>query len=483
LVEPKKEKIISNFSEWFDSVLEKAEIFDYGRYPVKGMGIWLPYGFQIRKKVIEEIRNLLDNTNHEEVLFPLLIPDWMLGKETEHIRGFENEVFWVTHGGLDELEQKLALRPTSETIITYYESLWYQSYKQLPKKLYQIVSMFRYETKATRPLIRLREVTTFKEAHTIHDSYESAEAQVNEAIEIYKKFFDNLGIPYIISKRPDWDKFAGALYTIAFDTLMPDGRTLQIGTAHNLGQSFTKAFSFKIQLKDGSYDFPWQTSYGISDRVVASLIAIHGDNNGLVLPPNISPIQVIIVPIPSSNENEAELIKSYCKAILNKLENEKIRTKIDDRNEVTPGEKYYYWEAKGVPIRLEIGSRELHNNTVTLVRRDILEKKIVKENELIREIISTMNLIQNNLYERAWKNIMQKIHRTNNLVEAKSYLDRKDGIVEIPWCGNEECANKIMERLEAKCLGTPWPSEKINNEKCPICGKSAVTVMRYARQY
>ncbi|MEB2793704.1 MAG: proline--tRNA ligase [Caldisphaeraceae archaeon] len=483
MIRPKKDRLISSFSEWFDSVLKKAEVYDYGRYPVKGMGVWLPYGFQIRKKIIEKIRNLLDETNHEEVLFPLLIPDWMLKKEGEHIRGFEDEVYWITHGGLEELDQKLALRPTSETIITYYESLWYQSYRQLPKKLYQIVSMFRYETKATRALIRLREVTTFKEAHTLHENYYDAERQVEEAIEIYKKFFDALKIPYLISKRPDWDKFAGALYTIAFDTLLPDGKTLQIGTVHHLGQSFPKAFNFKIQLKDGSYDHPWQTSYGISDRVLATLIAIHGDDNGLVLPPSVAPLQAVVVPIIPSNKGIKDDINKYAIAITDELNKNGIKAKLDDREDMTPGEKYYYWDSKGVPLRIEIGEREFRKNTATVVRRDTLEKRVVNRERLIEEVKATMEMISQNLYDTAWENMKKKIHRVNTPEEARQLLNKKEGIVEIPWCGREECALKIMDSIDAKSLGTPWPSRKINEEKCPICGRRAITVMRYARQY
>jgi len=232
----KREKWSNNFSEWFDWVISEGEFYDYGRYPLKGVGIWLPYGFKLRQAIIDIIRQLLNNTGHEEVLFPMLIPEGLLKKESEHIKGFEEEVYWVTKGGSEDLDVKLSLRPTSEAAITFMESLWIKSYKQLPKKYYQIVSIFRYETKATRPMIRLREVTTFKEAHTIHSTFEDAENQVKEAIEIYKKFFDILGIPYLISQRPEWDKFPGAVKTYAFDTIMPDGKTLQIGTVHHLGQ-------------------------------------------------------------------------------------------------------------------------------------------------------------------------------------------------------------------------------------------------------
>jgi len=280
-----RQKWSSNFSEWFDRVLSEAEIYDYGRYPVKGVGVWMPYGFKIRQNIINLIRRLLDETGHEEVLFPLLVPEDLLRKESEHVKGFEREVFWVTKGGEEELELKLALRPTSEVAITFMESLWLKGYSQLPKKFYQIVSVFRYETKATRPMIRVRELTTFKEAHTVHMTYEEAAKQVEEAVQIYSKFFDNLGIPYLISRRPEWDKFAGAEYTIAFDTLMPDGRALQIGTAHHLGQHFTKAMDYKVTKADNTSDYPHQTSYGISDRVVATVIALHGDDHGPVLPP------------------------------------------------------------------------------------------------------------------------------------------------------------------------------------------------------
>lgn len=482
MVKTKRERWYNNFSEWFDWVLDRAEIYDYGRYPVKGMGVWMPYGFQIRRRVIDLMRRLLDETGHEEVLFPLLIPDWMLAKESEHVKGFEDEVYWVTHGGLEELDQKLALRPTSETPITYYESLWIQSYKQLPRKFYQVVSVFRYETKATRPLIRVREISMFKEAHTVHESFEDAERQVREAIEVYKKFFDSLGIPYIISRRPDWDKFAGALYTIAFDTVMPDGRTLQIGTVHNLGQNFTKAFSFRIQTRDEKFDYPWQTSYGVSDRVVATLIAVHGDDMGLVLPPDVAPTQVVIIPIPSQSEEEGRKVLEYARNVLSTLLSSGLRAKLDDREDTTPGDKYYYWDAKGVPVRVEIGPREASGNTVTIVRRDTLEKKTVPLSEAAESIKRTFNDINAYLIERAKKFLADHITRVSNLDEARKAINEKRGVVEIPWCGSEECAVKVMNELQVKSLGTPWPYEKAEGT-CPVCGRPAVTYMRFSKQY
>ncbi|MEB3755696.1 MAG: proline--tRNA ligase [Desulfurococcales archaeon] len=473
----------TEFSKWFDDVLENGEFYDYGRYPVKGMGIWMPYGFQLRRRIIELIRKELDETGHEEVLFPLLIPETLLRKEKEHIRGFEDEVYWVTHGGLEPLDIKLALRPTSETSITYMESLWIKSYKQLPKKYYQIVSIFRYETKSTRPMIRLREVTTFKEAHTVHASKEDADRQVQEAINIYKRIFDELGIPYVISRRPEWDKFAGALYTIAFDTIFPDGRVLQIGTAHNLGQNFPKTFDFKIQLEDESLDYPWQTSYGLSDRVVASVIAMHGDDRGAILPVNVAPIQVIIVPIPGRNI-EFNRILEYSRKIKSLLSNEGLRVRIDDREELRPGAKFYYWETRGVPVRLEVGEKEVNNKTITMSRRDTGTKTTISYNELLEKIRETLEDIRENLSNRAWRFLREKIKRTSSLEEAKEYIVSKRGIVEVPWCGNERCAYEMMEYVDAKALGTPYPEkDKPIKEKCPICGKEAKHWLRMAKTY
>ncbi|MFP3226021.1 MAG: proline--tRNA ligase [Sulfolobaceae archaeon] len=480
-----REKWENNFSEWFDWVIREAEVYDYGRYPVKGMGVWMPYGFKIRRAVTDLMRKLLDSTGHEEVLFPMLIPEDLLKKESEHIRGFEGEVYWVTRGGEEDLDVKLALRPTSETVITFMESFWIQSYKQLPKKYYQIVSIFRYETKATRPMIRLREVTTFKEAHTLHETYEDAERQVKEAVEIYKKFFDELGIPYVISQRPEWDKFAGAEYTIAFDTVMPDSRTLQIGTVHHLGQHFTKAFDFKIQKKDGTLDYPHQTSYGISDRVIAVLIAINGDDHGMVLQPLVAPIKVVIVPIPAKdNLSTTEKILKYCEEISNELNSNGITTVIDKDPEKTPGEKFYIWELRGVPVRIEIGPRELKDGTVFMKRRDTLEGVSVKREDVIKSVQELLDKISKDLKDRAKKFLESKQKYTEDLEEAKKLIENRAGIVEVPWCGSNECGLKLQDLVGGKVLGIPLDSKRdVSKSQCVVCKKPAKTTLRLAKTY
>ncbi|MEM0454104.1 MAG: proline--tRNA ligase [Sulfolobales archaeon] len=469
-----------SFSEWFDYVLEVAEVYDYGRYPVKGMGVWLPYGFKIRENTINILRGLLDSTGHEEILLPLLIPENIIEKESEHIRGFEDQVYWVTHGGLEPLDIKLALRPTSETSLTYLESFWVKSYKQLPKKYYQIVSIFRYETKATRAMIRVREVSTFKEAHTLHEDFNDCERQVVEAIDIYSKFFDSLGVPYLISKRPEWDKFAGAIYTIAFDTLLPDGRALQIGTVHNLGQNFTKVFEVRIQKSDGSIDYGWQTSYGISERALASMFAVHGDRRGLVLPFHIAPIQIVIIPLITA-ETKDEVFK-YSAKIREALVSKGYKVYEDLRDELRPGEKFYYWEFRGVPLRIEIGIKEVEGGYVTVFRRDTLERVKIGFNELLGRIESISNEYNNNLRSRAWQAFKSRITRFTNIEDARKFLSSSRGIIELPWCGRQECGLKLIETLDCDALGTPLGIGVVE-DNCVVCGAKANTFMRLAKKY
>jgi len=477
-----REKWSKNFSEWFDWVLREGEFYDYGRYPVKGMGVWMPYGFRLRQNTVTLIRRLLDSTGHEELLFPLLIPEDLLRRESTHIRGFENEVLWVTKGGSEDLDVKLALRPTSEVAITLMENLWIKSYKQLPKKYYQIVSVFRYETKATRPLIRLREISTFKEAHTVHETYEDAQRQVEEAISIYKQFFDELGIPYVISERPEWDRFAGALHTYAFDTVMPDGRVMQIGTVHHLGQNFSKALDFKIQKRDGSLDYPHQTSYGISDRAIASVISIHGDDHGPILPPTVAPIKVVVIPIPGKTEEDTKRILDYSSEICKVLNQNNITCVVDEDMEKTPGEKFYIWELKGVPLRIEIGPRELDSKTVSIKRRDTLELFKVKKEEINTKVNELLTTIQQSIKNKAWDILNSRIKYTNDIETAKKILEDELGIVEVPWCGKSECGLKIEELTNARVLGYPIEDKKIN-DKCVICKMNSKTVLRVAKTY
>ncbi|AAM02442.1 Prolyl-tRNA synthetase [Methanopyrus kandleri AV19] len=465
------------FSEWYAEVLRSAEIMDV-RYPVKGMYVWLPYGFEIRQRVVEKLRRKLRETGHEEVLFPTLIPETQLKKESEHIAGFEDEVYWVTHGGLKELDEKLALRPTSETAIYPMFALWIRSHADLPLKIFQIVNTFRYETKHTRPLIRMREITTFKEAHTAHATEEEAEEQVKEAVEIYSSFFDELGIPYIASVRPEWDKFPGAEYTVAFDTLMPDGRTLQIGTVHMLGQNFARTFEVTYETEEGDQEYVYMTCYGISDRVVASMIAIHGDERGLVLPPDVAPYQVVMVPILKKGVRRKILERAA--EVEEMLREEGVRVKVDDRD-MSPGRKFHYWELKGVPLRIELGARELEEGTAVVFRRDELERETYAFEELPDVVPELLEDIAMELRKRAREKFEKGIFRTDSPEEARRLVG--EGIVETGWCGSERCGVRMEEEFGGDVLGTPYPEEDTEFERCPICGETAEYTVRIAKTY
>ena len=455
---------MENFSEWYGNILERAEIYDL-RYPIKGCGVYLPYGFKIRRYAFEIIRNMLDETEHDEALFPMLIPEDLLAKEGEHIKGFEDEVYWVTHGGTTPLDVKLALRPTSETPIYYMMKLWIKVHTDLPIKVYQIVNTFRYETKHTRPLIRLREIMTFKEAHTAHATKEDAENQVKEAISIYKNFFDELGIPTIVSKRPEWDKFPGAEYTMAFDTIFPDGKTMQIGTVHNLGQNFAKTFELEFETADGGKDYAYQTCYGISDRVIASIIALHGDEKGLILPPNVAPIQIVIVPLLFKGKEEIAMNKA--EEIYKLLKEKGYRVKLDDRD-IRPGRKFNDWELKGIPLRIELGPRDIENKKITLYRRDTGEKFQIDEDDLIDEINNIINSISATIKEKAIERVNSFITILNSendddntplADDVKKILHNKKGIVLIPY--DESIYNEEFEDLiDASVLGTTEYNEK-----------------------
>jgi prolyl-tRNA synthetase len=469
-----KERWREEFSEWYNEILDKAEVLDI-RYPVKGLYVWRPYGFQIRRRVLEVLRGLLDETGHQEALFPLLVPEDEFAKEAAHIKGFEDEVYWVTHGGLEPLHVKLALRPTSETAIYPMFAVWIRSHTDMPLKLYQIVSTFRYETKHTRPLIRLREITTFKEAHTAHASAEEAEAQVREAIDVYRRFFDLLGIPYLVSRRPDWDKFPGADYTMAFDTLFPDGRTLQIGTVHNLGQTFSKTFDVRFENREGGQEYAYQTCYGISDRVIASLLVVHGDDRGLCLPPLIAPIQCVLIPI--WYKEGGEEVDREVEGLERELEGLRIHV---DRRDVRPGSKFFDWEIRGVPLRMEIGPRDVREGQVTVVRRDTGEKLSLPRGGIRERIEGLLSEIAEGLKRRSWKEFRSRCAVARNLEEARGLFGEMRGIVSLGWCGKEGCAKEIEESLALEILGT---LEEGAEGDCAACRKAASFVLVMGRAY
>lgn len=455
------------FSEWFHELIQSAEIMDV-RYPVKGLYVWFPFGFKLRQLVYGRLREIMDR-DHDEVYFPALIPEHELRREGEHIKGFEDEVYWITHGGLTPLDVKLALRPTSETAMYPMFKLWIRNHADLPLKVYQIVNAFRYETKHTRPLIRLREITSFKEAHTAHRNYEEAEEQVKKAIGYYKEFYDFLAIPYFVVRRPDWDKFPGAVYTIAFDTIMPDGRTLQIGTVHHLADNFAKTFDIRYEAVDGNHYYVHQTCYGISERCVAALISIHGDELGLVLPFEVAPVQIVIIPILYKDKEKKVL--ELCKELVSKLGN--FRFVLDDSEE-RPGAKYYKWELKGVPLRFEIGPKEAERREVVVSFRDERRKFLVAIDEINEDRISRWaEEMRMRLREKAVSSMLQKLKFSDSISEIPEIVKNSAALIFL--CKDKSCGEEI-EAKGGKLLGwleeKPWFLEQSDEGCCMVCGRS-----------
>ena len=469
---PRKE----DFSRWYNEILWRAEIMDV-RYPVKGLYVWYPHGFAVRKRAYGILRDLMDR-EHEETMFPLLIPETEFMKEATHIKGFEDEVYWVTHGGKNELDVPLALRPTSETAIYPMYSLWIRSHTDLPLKLYQIVNTFRYETKHTRPLIRLREITSFKEAHTVHATREEAAAQVEVALGLYREFYDNLRVPVIVSRRPDWDKFPGADYTIAVDTIMPDGKTLQIGTVHMLGDHFSRTYEITYEGADGEQQYAYQTCYGISERSIAAIISVHGDDKGLVLPPEVAPIQVVIVPIIVGKRRDEVL--SAAAALEEELKEAGFVVRLDDRD-MRPGAKYYHWEMRGVPLRIEIGPRDIDANTVVAVTRDGQKTKLDRRG-VVEGVFSVLAEFREGIWETARQAMADRITVAATLEETAEAV--KNGVAVVHWCGSQECAEKIETAVDASILGSDIRSDQItvSDGPCVACGGRGTSTL-VARTY
>ena len=447
------------FSEWYNEIVEISGLSDK-RYPIKGMNVWLPYGLKAMKGIDSIIRKYVDSSDFQEVQFPVLITRDQLSIEFDHVKGFENEVYWVTRGGKEPLDVEMALRPTSEAAMYGMFPLWIRSHSDLPLKIYQIVSVYRYETKHTRSFIRIREIHFF-EAHTAHEDYDSAEEQMDEYRKIWDKIRSDLCLPYIIDQRPDWDKFPGAKYTLAFDTAMPGGRSLQIGTIHQYGENFSKNYDIQYLKEDGAHAYVSQTTFGLSERLLAAIIGIHGDDLGLVFPPDVAPVQVIVVPIPS-DQHDTNGMASKVSDLLNRSG---LRSQADLRENYTPGFKFNEWEMKGVPLRIEIGSREVAENMVTMRIRTGGGRIRVEMDKLHSGVTEALNNLKKQLTERS-EEFFRKMMKTEEKLEN---MIGKDSIFRVFWCGSRECSDTVEEKSGKSVMGFQWGSE--SRGKCIVCGK------------
>lgn len=467
----------ADFSEWFTQIVQRCELADL-RYNVKGFLVFQPWSVLTMEKMYKQLEEILQKKGHKPYWFPTVIPESNLKKESEHLGGFTPEVLWVTHGGKKELEEKLAMRPTSETAIYPMFGLWIRSYNDLPFKMYQRANVFRYETKATRPFLRSREFHWI-ERHSAHANEKDAFAQVMEDMKTTEEFLhDFLGIPFLFFERPSWDKFPGASRTFAADALNPDGKVIQQPSTHMISQKLSKAFDAKFKDKDSKEKYCYITCYGPAiSRIFASVIITHGDDKGLRFPWGISPTQVVIIPIEEVLNKKAELLKR---------EIEKFASVEIDCSDKRPGEKFNYWEMKGIPIRIDLGSRDLKKKKITIFRRDLNKKEIISEGDLTNRIKKISEEFTKNLIKESEKIFERRIKEAKNIKEVE--LAIKEGkIAKCSFCSvekdGEKCAEIIEKEINAQVRGTKFDEKTKISGKCAVCGKPAKHIVYIAKSY
>ena len=473
-----------DFSNWFTEINKRAELSDL-RYGVKGFVVFRHWSVMTMKIMYRIYEEELERHGHQPVIFPALIPSANLVQEADHVEGFTPEVFWVTRAGKDyTFEEPLALRPTSESAMYPMYKLWLRSWRDLPFKRYQSCQVWRYEGKMTRPFLRSREFY-WLEAHDVFATREEAEAQVLEDMQMTENVVTKcFGIPVITFKRPQWDKFAGAVYTCAADTLMPDGRLMQLPSTHYLGDHFAKAFGIKYVDEDEKEQYAFQTCYGPAiSRIYGGLIAVHGDDDGLLLPFELAPIQVVIVPIP--RKGLKQVVEKHCLALEKKLRKAgfRVHTDLTDRR---PGDKYYYYEMRGVPLRLEIGNREMQDKTVTVFRRDSRERVVIPLAGLKKQIQQLGKALTEELFKRAKARFKGAIQDANSIGEIAQALQNKQ-VARVSFCTmeleGEACADKIKEETGGETRGTRLDRKEKPWGPCVVCGKTATAVTYVARTY
>ncbi len=467
-----------DFSDWYTQVVLKAELADYA--PVKGLIVLRPDGYAIWESIKKSLDEKFAKLGIKNGFLPILIPESLLSREKRHFVGFIPQVFWVTQSGESELGDRLALRPTSETLAYSLYSKWIKSWRDLPLKINFWNTALRAEIKSTKPFLRTSEFL-WQEGHTVHTSKEEAEKEVMNILQVYKSTIEKeLAIPVVTGKKSEKEKFVGAVYTTTMESIMPDGKALQMGTSHFLGQNFSKPFEVKFADKDNVENFAWQTSWGVSWRLIGAMIMTHGDDIGLVLPPKVAPVQVVIIPIYYSDEEKQKVLKK-ANEIQNIFVKKNIRVHVDDREELTPGYKFHDWELRGIPLRIEIGPKDIEKNKVVLAKRYNKEKLDLSFDEINEKIESILDDIQKQMLVAA-KKILEKMTRdVSNYDEFKSELE-KGGFLQSPWCGKEECEAKIKEETSAEIRVIPFESEN-SSKKCVYCNEQSVSIPIFARGY
>ncbi|MTI96465.1 MAG: proline--tRNA ligase [Firmicutes bacterium] len=470
-------------SQWYVNVIRKAELADYS--PVRGCMVIRPYGYGIWENMQSGLDRRIKETGHQNAYFPIFIPESLLQKEADHVEGFAPEVAWVTHGGHEKLQERLVVRPTSEAIICSMYAKWIRSYRDLPVLINQWANVVRWE-KVTRPFLRTAEFL-WQEGHTAHRTHADAQEEVMKMLDVYRDFVEaDMAVPVIMGRKSEREKFAGAEDTYSIEALMLDGKALQAGTSHHLGQHFAKVFDITFLDEDSQLKHVYQTSWGVSTRLMGALIMVHGDDRGLKIPPKIAPIQLVIVPI--APKKKRELVLDKADELKAQLRSAGIRVHLDDREEHSPGFKYNDWEMRGVPLRLEIGPRDIENNQVVLVRRDTGEKLFVAMDLLEETLTKLLPQIQQDMFEAAKQFRQQNTHTAGTMDEMEAIITEKRGFVYSWWCGSLECELAAKDRMAATIRNIPLDQEAAKKlapqaAKCVHCGHEAKEVAVFARAY
>ena len=463
-----------DFAQWYTDIVKKAELIEYTS--VKGCMVIRPYGYAIWENIQRILDGLFKATGHENVCMPMFIPESLLQKEKDHVEGFAPEVAWVTHGGKEPLEEMLCVRPTSETLFCEHYANIIQSWRDLPKLYNQWVSVVRWE-KTTRPFLRSREFL-WQEGHTIHATAEEAVIETEKMLNVYADFCERyLAMPVVKGKKTESDKFAGAVSTYAIEALMHDGKALQAGTSHYFGDGFAKAFDITYADKENKRVYPHQTSWGMTTRLIGAIIMTHGDNNGLVLPPDVAPIQAVIIPVASHKPGVLEKANE-----LKEMLSKNFRVKLDDSDN-SPGWKFAEYEMKGVPLRIEIGPRDIENNQCVVAMRVNGEKEFVSLDNLVETVEAKLNAAREAMYNKALENREAKTYACTSIDQIKATLEEKgDGFVKAMWCGDEECEDKVKELTGVGSRCIPFDQETID-DKCVCCGKPAKHMVYWGKAY
>ncbi len=464
----------TDFAKWYTDIVKKAELVDYSG--VKGCMVIRPYGYAIWENIQADLDRRFKEKGHENVYMPMFIPESLLQKEKDHVEGFAPECAWVTIGGSEKLNEKLVVRPTSEVLFCEHYAKVINTYRDLPKLYNQWCSVVRWE-KTTRPFLRTSEFL-WQEGHTMHETPEEAQDETLTMLKVYEDFYrETLAIPAVVGKKTEKEKFAGALATYTIEPMMHNGVALQGGTSHYFGDGFAKSFDITYTGRDNQQHYPHQTSWGVSTRMIGAIIMVHGDDDGLVLPPKVSPIQVAIIPIATHKEGVLEKGQELYDRLKTKF-----RVKYDDSDQ-SPGWKFSQYEMKGVPVRVELGPKDIEKNQCVIVRRDTREKIFVSLDNLEVEVEKALQAVHDGMYERALKNMQEKTHVATTFDEFVQTAEEKPGFIKAMWCGDKECEEKLKEvtgGVKSRCI--PFEEEHLS-DKCVCCGKEAKHMVYWGKQY